>query len=143
MKWKESRFEINMFCILNCSLQQEHVSKIREEFLLNKETKKVVFLCFSYFITKVSCFWRVRFFGSRALTGWYISSVTKYGVDPDSEQVPWGKDEKDFEKRVKSMWNCWKGSNVTFLSFLFFFYSIFFIIWNCFIIIPNGKLKIV
>ena len=68
----------------------------------------------------VSCCCGVGFFGSRALTGWYISSVTKYRCDTDSEQVPWGKDEKDFEKRVKSMWNCWKGSNVT-LIWLFFF----------------------
>jgi len=29
----------------------------------------------------------------------------------DSEQVPWGKDEKNFEKRVKSAWNCWEGTD--------------------------------
>jgi len=25
--------------------------------------------------------------------------------ETDSEQVPWGKDAKNFEKRVKSAWN--------------------------------------
>ena len=29
----------------------------------------------------------------------------------DSKQVPWGKDEKDFGKIVKSAWNCWKGGS--------------------------------
>ena len=35
-----------------------------------------------------------------------------YRFETDSKQVPWGKDEKDFEKRVKSAWNCWKGSDL-------------------------------
>lgn len=30
--------------------------------------------------------------------------------ETDSEKVPWGKDEKYSGKRVKSAWNCWKGS---------------------------------
>ena len=30
--------------------------------------------------------------------------------ETDSKQVPWGKDEKDFEKRVKSAWTRWKES---------------------------------
>ncbi|PSE23880.1 hypothetical protein C7G81_18930, partial [Acinetobacter baumannii] len=30
-----------------------------------------------------------------------IPSKAKYGRETDSEQVPRGKDEKDFEKRVK------------------------------------------
>ena len=32
--------------------------------------------------------------------------------ETDSEQVLWRKDAKDFEKRVKSAWNCWKGSEL-------------------------------
>ena len=31
--------------------------------------------------------------------------------ETDSEQVPWGKDAKDSEKRVKRTWSCWKGSD--------------------------------
>ena len=31
-------------------------------------------------------------------------------LETDSKQVPWGKDEKDFEKRVKSVWTRWKES---------------------------------
>ncbi len=77
----------------------------------------------------MSYFSRVRFFGSRALIGWYISSVTKYVCDTDSEQVPWGKDEKNFEKRVKSMWNCWKGSKLTNLFVIFFFFCFIFLVF--------------
>ena len=35
------------------------------------------------------------------------SGKAKYSRETDSEQVPWGKDEKNFEKRVKSTWNRW------------------------------------
>jgi len=38
----------------------------------------------------------------------------------DSAQVPWGKDAKNFEKRVKSTWNCWEGSVWGSYSFLWF-----------------------
>jgi len=31
--------------------------------------------------------------------------------ETDSEKVPWGKDEKDSEQRVKRIRNCWKGSD--------------------------------
>ena len=44
---------------------------------------------------------RVELFGIAALNGWYVSSKAKYWWETDSEQVPWGKDEKNFEKRVK------------------------------------------
>ena len=30
-----------------------------------------------------------------------MSPKTKYNGDTDRKQVPWGKDEKNFEKRVK------------------------------------------
>lgn len=42
----------------------------------------------------------VRLFGSATLIGWYIPSKDKYGQETKSEQVPRGKDEKDFEMRV-------------------------------------------
>ena len=38
------------------------------------------------------------------------SSKAEHRFETDSKQVPWGKGEKDFEKRVKSAWNCWKGT---------------------------------
>ncbi len=44
---------------------------------------------------------RVELFENAALNGWYVSSKAKYRRETDSEQVPWGKDEKNFEKRVK------------------------------------------
>ncbi|KAK8635132.1 hypothetical protein V6N13_023009 [Hibiscus sabdariffa] len=43
----------------------------------------------------------VGLFGNAALIGRYIPSKAKYGRETDSGQVPRGKDEKDFEKRVK------------------------------------------
>ena len=42
--------------------------------------------------------------------GWYTSAKAKYGRETDSEQVPWGKDEKNFGKKVKRAWNYQKGS---------------------------------
>src|SRR4029079_2334936 len=44
---------------------------------------------------------RVGLFGNAALSGREIPSKAKYWQETDSEQVPRGKDEKDFEKRVK------------------------------------------
>src|SRR6202022_2968676 len=44
---------------------------------------------------------RVGLFGNAALSGRKIPSKAKYRQETDSEQVPRGKDEKDFEKRVK------------------------------------------
>ena len=49
---------------------------------------------------------RVGLLGTAAQSGWYIPSKAKYWRETDSKQVPWGKDEKNFEKRVKSTWNC-------------------------------------
>ena len=49
----------------------------------------------------VILFQRVGLLESAALSGWYTSSKAKYWHETDSEQVPWGKDEKNFEKRVK------------------------------------------
>ena len=48
---------------------------------------------------------RVAFPGMGALIRWYISSKAKYLLESDSEQVPWGKDAKYFEKRVICAWN--------------------------------------
>ena len=53
-----------------------------------------------------------------------MSSVTKYRCESDSVQVPWGKDEKYFEKRVKRVWKCWKGSDS--FTILFFWNNYFF-----------------
>lgn len=39
---------------------------------------------------------------------WYISYETLYFPRPDSEQVPWGKGEKHFVKRVKCATNCYR-----------------------------------
>ncbi|KAL0662705.1 hypothetical protein Bca4012_099542 [Brassica carinata] len=47
------------------------------------------------------CCLRVGLFGNAAPIGWSIPSKAKYGRETDSEQVPRGKDEKDFEKRGK------------------------------------------
>ena len=44
---------------------------------------------------------RVGLFEIAAQNGWYIPSKAKYWRETDSEQVPWGKDEKNFEKRVQ------------------------------------------
>jgi hypothetical protein len=44
----------------------------------------------------------VELLGSVALIGWYAPSKAKYELETDSEQVPGGKFEKDFGKRVKS-----------------------------------------
>jgi len=56
-------------------------------------------------------------FESQWEEGGLSSPKAKYNVDTDSKQVPWGKDEKDFEKRVqkyvkllggnRSRWNDW------------------------------------
>jgi hypothetical protein len=46
-------------------------------------------------------FHRVELLASAALSGWYIPSKAKYQQETDSEQVPRGKDEKNFEKRVQ------------------------------------------
>ena len=43
----------------------------------------------------------VELFGIAALSWWWTPSKAKYDQETDSEQVPWGKDEKNFEKRVK------------------------------------------
>ena len=32
--------------------------------------------------------------------------------ETDSAQVPWGKDEKNSEKRVQRAWSCWNGRNL-------------------------------
>ena len=53
---------------------------------------------------------RVAYFGRGALNGWWLSSKAKYWLETDRKQVPWGKGEKDFGKRVKSVWNRWEGS---------------------------------
>lgn len=52
---------------------------------------------------------RVELFEIAALSGWYVSSKAKYWWETDSEQVPWGKDEKNFEKRVKKYLKLLKG----------------------------------
>lgn len=64
--------------------------------------------------------WQSRYIGSATSNGlvsgvelfvnatqrWrYASPKAKYQYESDSEQVPWGKVEKHFEKRVKSTWN--------------------------------------
>ena len=43
----------------------------------------------------------VELFGNATQSGWWTPSKAKYVQETDSEQVPWGKDEKNFEKRVK------------------------------------------
>ena len=43
----------------------------------------------------------VELFGNATRSGWWTPSKAKYVQETDSEQVPWGKDEKNFEKRVK------------------------------------------
>jgi len=43
---------------------------------------------------------------------WYTPSKAKYLWETDSEQVPWGKDEKYSEKRVKRAWSCWNGRDL-------------------------------
>ena len=48
---------------------------------------------------------RVAFPGMGAPIRWYISSKAKYLLESNSEQVPWGKDAKYFEKRVICAWN--------------------------------------
>lgn len=66
--------------------------------------------------------------------GWYIASVTKYRCESDSVQVPWGKDEKNSEKRVQSVWNCWKGSDsftIVFQNLFFLYFYFIFVILYC------------
>jgi len=48
----------------------------------------------------------VGLFGSAALNVRYTPHKAKYWHETDSEQVEWSKDAKNFEKRVKSTWNC-------------------------------------
>ena len=47
------------------------------------------------------CFRGVGLFGNAAQSRWYTSSKAKYQRETDSAKVPWGKDAKNFEKRVK------------------------------------------
>ena len=56
------------------------------------------------------CIARVTFLGIGTQSWWSFSPKATYKCETDSKQVPWGKHEKDFEKRVKSAWNCWTGS---------------------------------
>jgi hypothetical protein len=55
---------------------------------------------------------RVGLFGIAALIRWYIPSKAKYWRETDSIQVPWGKDEKNFEKRVKQYVKLLKGKRL-------------------------------
>jgi hypothetical protein len=57
-------------------------------------------------------FQRVELFGNAAQNGWWIPSKAKYWRETDSEQVPWGKDEKHFGKRVKQYVNLLKGKRL-------------------------------
>ena len=50
--------------------------------------------------------------GSGAQSGRWTSPEAQYVFETDGEQVLWRKDAKVFEKRVKSAWNCWKGSEL-------------------------------
>jgi len=50
---------------------------------------------------------RVVQFGNAVQNRWCASAKAKYCFETDSEQVVWTKDEKNFEKRVKSTWNRW------------------------------------
>ena len=44
---------------------------------------------------------------------WQIPCKGKYIIETDSKQVPWGRYENDFEKRIKRAWNCWAESKQT------------------------------
>ena len=56
------------------------------------------------------CALQVTFLGIGLQSWWSLSPKATYECETDSKQVPWGKHEKDFEKRVNSAWNCWTGS---------------------------------
>ena len=60
-------------------------------------------LLFFFFQTFWSPFFpfRVALLESATWSGWYIPPKAQYLGKTDSKQVPWGKDEKNFEKRVK------------------------------------------
>ena len=49
---------------------------------------------------------------------WYTPSEAKHWWETDSEQVPWGKDEKNSEKRVQRAWSCWNGRNLIYYAFI-------------------------
>ena len=61
-------------------------------------------------------FHRVALLESAALSGWYTSSKAKYWHETDSVQVPWGKDAKNFEKRVKQCVKPLKGKPMSAVS---------------------------
>ena len=61
-------------------------------------------------------FHRVALLESAALIGWYTSSKAKYWHETDSVQVPWGKDAKNFEKRVKQCVKPLKGKPMSAVS---------------------------
>ena len=73
----------------------------RQVYVFWKETQRMVTAQFN--TCAVLCnvrALRVAFPGMGTLIRWYISSKAKYLLESDSEQVPWGKDAKYFEKRV-------------------------------------------
>jgi len=102
VKWEKLKFEIcgglpfrivvNR-CVLSAGAAGEvswkRASKrVRTPFLLLASG------CLRYFL-------RVGLLGNAAQNGWWIPSKAKYGNKTDSKHVPLGKDEKNFEKRVK------------------------------------------
>ena len=74
---------------------------MRQVYVFWKETQRMVTAQFNTcaVLRNVRAL-RVAFSGMRTLIRWYISSKAKYLLESDSEQVPWGKDAKYFEKRV-------------------------------------------
>jgi len=73
-------------------------------------------LYLTYWSFQIPFHW-VGLLESAALSGWYTSSKAKYWYETDSEQVPWGKGEKNFEKRVKKYVKPLKGKLIELVPF--------------------------
>jgi hypothetical protein len=83
-------------------------------------------------------FHRVGLLESATQSGWYTSSKAKYWHETDSEQVPWGKDEKTFEKRVKECVKPLKGKPMCAVSRTADISA-----WTCWRLVRNSSVKAV
>lgn len=100
--WTSSAWELGPSA-LNCFFGDEWLTTV----CMNTSWKKNFEegespVCHVHVVVHGAFHW-VTFLGIGAQSWWYISSAATYVYETDSKQVPWGKYEKDFEKRVKSV----------------------------------------
>ena len=60
------------------------------------------------------CTFRITLLGTGVQSEWWISCKREHVIETDSKQVPWGKCEKYFEKRIKRACTCWMESRQDF-----------------------------